>query len=214
VIALLKPRRAALPAAFASMLGLLLAAGIALAPVAPAASAATTPAPAGTPLAGTDGLVYMSPVRTAVTPGILPAGGAVDLTVSVRNLTKRKLPGTVEFWISTPWGARTSALPVEKLKPLAPGETRTLTARLDGPGQWAFFTAHAVFTPPAVVDKLRTPPLTRTEFFVVPPFFSLAALAVLALGLAVLRLALRRRRSTLADAPATAHLLIDEGLPA
>ncbi|MBN9613593.1 MAG: hypothetical protein J0H64_09085, partial [Actinobacteria bacterium] len=173
---------------------------------------------------------------TAVTPSILPSGGAVDLTVSVRNLTKRKLPGTVEFWISTPWGSRASSLPVEKLKPLAPGETRTLTARLEGPGQWTAFTAHAVFTPPSVVDKLDTPAQVRTEFFLVPPFFALAALAVLLLGSTVIRLALRRRGTSAvveppgaepvaepvaepATEPATEplrseHLLTEEGLPA
>lgn len=214
MIALLKPRRAAFTAVLASTFGLLLAAGIVFAPGASAAPAAAATTPAGTPLTGTAGLIYVSPVRTAVSPGILPSGGAVDLTVSVRNLTKRKLPGTVEFWITTPWGARTSALPAETLKPLAPGETRTLTARLDGPGQWTFFTAHAVFTPPAMVDKLPTSPQTRTEFFVVPPFFALAALAVLALGLAVLRQALRRRRTNQSDEATSAQLLIDEGLPA
>lgn len=141
------------------------------------------------------GLVYVGRVQAQTAPSLLPSGGSATLTLDVRNLSKRAISGSVDFWISTPWGARLSALPTARVEDLAPGETRTLTARLDGPGQWTFTTAHAVFTPPAKIDGLGTRPQARQEFLLVPPYFAIASLAVLVLAIAVVRTAVRRDRA-------------------
>lgn len=148
----------------------------------------------------TAGLIHVSRVQTTTDGSLLPSGGRVTLTLDVRNPSQKRLSGTVDFWIATLWGTRASSLPTEAVKNLAPGETRTLTATLDGPGQFVVYRAHAVFTPTTAVDGVEAKVQSREALLFVTPTFALSALGVLALAVAVLRAAARRRQAAAVEA--------------
>ncbi|MBO1902836.1 hypothetical protein J4H92_12860 [Leucobacter weissii] len=151
----------------------------------------STPDPVVVP-SGSDGLFLVSALDVAASPNLLPAGGSVAVSLTVRNLSTKKLSGTADFWITTLWGTRVSALPTAEVADLAAGETRTLTAHLDGPGQWALYTAHATFAPDTVVEN-GSEAQSRDAFLFFPPLFAFACLLLIAVALVVLRFALRRR---------------------
>lgn len=191
----------------ALLVALILAAGASGAAGATPALAAAKDQPAPEASAGPQ--VFVSSLRTSTTPSLLISGGTVQAELTVRNLSEKKLDGTVEFWITTPWGSRVSALPAAEVKPLVAGETRTLTAHLEGPGQFVLYTAHAAFTPAdAAGDATSNAMHTRSALFPVVPFFAIVSAVVLALLVLVVRSALRRRE--VAPLPAT----IPEGLVA
>lgn len=125
------------------------------------------------------GLIYVSAARTAPNLTLHPDGGEVAIVLTLRNLAGETVDGTARFWITTAWGWGASE-PVEVEVPaLAPGETRELTATLPGPGQWAFYQAHAAYTPPASVDGVDLAAITRTENLFILPLFALGIAAVI-----------------------------------
>ena len=124
------------------------------------------------------GLIYVSAARTAPRFSLHPDGGEVAIVLSLRNVASETVDGTARFWITTAWGWGASE-PVEvEVTALAPGETRELTATLPGPGQWAFYQAHAEYTPPATVDGVDLAAITRTEFLFILPLFALGVAGV------------------------------------
>lgn len=124
------------------------------------------------------GLIYVSAAHTAPRLSLHPDGGEVAIVLSLRNVASETVDGTARFWITTAWGWGASE-PVEvEVTALAPGETRELTATLPGPGQWAFYQAHAEYTPPATVDGVDLAAITRTEFLFILPLFALGVAGV------------------------------------
>lgn len=157
------------------------------------------------------GLLYLSGVHGEITHSLLPSGGDVLVSVTVRNISSQAIDGSLELWITTLWGWRMSELAGIEVTALNPGETRTITARLSGPGQWAFHEAHATFTPPETIDGVETPPLTRESFLFVPPYFALAiALALLLAG--ILYRIWSRRAAERAEADAAFAVAADTGV--
>lgn len=130
------------------------------------------------------GLIYVSALRASSSPSILPDGGDVSLVVSIRNLSGETIDGAASFWLSAGFGLTVSDVIEVDVPALAPGETRTLTANLPGPGQWTLLQANATYTPPPTIDGVDVQAITRTENVLVAPWFTLstASMAIAGVG--------------------------------
>jgi len=148
------------------------------------------------------GVLYVSALTWTYSPSIDPLDGSVDLRFTVRNVYPGEVSGWARFWLTGPFGVAVGQpveFPVEAIKP---GETRLVTARINGLAQWTVVTASATFTPPATLGELKLTPLTRTTLVWYLPWFVLLLLAMVATGL------VERRRRKLRRAAAAGP---DEG---
>ena len=166
----------------------------------PAASA--SPAPTATPKPGeTDlgGILYLSGLRSNYVWSVNPAESVVELRITLRNVSQSTFDSTARFWIDTSLGNTVSELANFRIDGLRPNETRVVTARLGGLGQWTVLQAHATIKPPITVDGVALAPITRDSYVFIPPLLA-GGIGVFGIGafflgksLVALRLAARAR---------------------
>jgi len=137
------------------------------------------------------GVLYVSALTWVYSPSFNPLDGSVDLHFTVRNVYPGEVSGSARFWLTGPFGVPVGQpveFPVEAIKA---GETRLVTARINGLAQWTVVTASATFTPPATLGELKLTPLTRTTLVWYLPWFVLLLAAMVTTWL------LERRRRQL-----------------
>ncbi|KXZ60970.1 hypothetical protein Mlaev_01226 [Microbacterium laevaniformans] len=142
---------------------------------------------AGSGAAGTvsiAGMVYVSGVNSSVALSPDPAQGDVTLWLSVRNASSSVIDLTADFWMdSVLFGTALDSASAVPVTGLQPGETRLISARLHGAGQWGLVNTHVTITPPATVDGTALTPVTRDALVVVFPWLSTSLAATLAIAL-------------------------------
>jgi hypothetical protein len=165
-------------------------------------SASASPAPTATPKPGeTDlgGILYLSGLRSNYLWSVNPAESVVELRITLRNVSQSTFDSTARFWIDTSLGNTVSELANFRIDGLRPNETRVVTARLGGLGQWTVLQAHATIKPPTTVDGVALAPITRDSYVFIPPLLA-GGIGVFGVGafflgksLVALRLAARAR---------------------
>jgi hypothetical protein len=98
-----------------------------------------------------------------------PLHSSAELSLTVRNVSKARFDSTARFWVTTTFGARVSEAREISVHGLKPNETRVIRATLGGLGQWTVLQAHAILTPPKMVDGTPLSPISRDAFILVPP---------------------------------------------
>lgn len=130
------------------------------------------------------GMVYVSGVNSSVALSPDPAQGDVTLWLSVRNASSSVIDLTADFWMdSVLFGTALDSASAVPVTGLQPGETRLISARLHGAGQWGLVNTHVTITPPATVDGTALTPVTRDALVVVFPWLSTSLAATLAIAL-------------------------------
>jgi hypothetical protein len=150
----------------------------------PTPSVSATPAPSTTPKPGDvnlGGILYLSGVTSDYIWSIDPTHTAVMLHLTVRNVSKSTFDSTARFWIDTPLGNTVSEVKGIQVAKLRPNETRELTVKMVGLGQWTVLHAHATLTPPKVVDGVTLTSVTRDSYVFVPPILA-GAIGLLGVG--------------------------------
>lgn len=130
------------------------------------------------------GMVYLSGVNSSVGLSPDPGSGDVTLWLSVRNASSGAIDLTADFWMESVLFAvpldEQRGVPVTGVQP---GETRLLSARLHGVGQWVLVNAHVRITPPPVVDGTSLTPATRDALVMVFPWLAVLVGALVVIGL-------------------------------
>lgn len=130
------------------------------------------------------GMVYVSGVNSSVALSPDPAEADVTLWLSVRNASSSVIDLTADFWMeSVLFGTALDSASAVPVTGLQPGETRLISTRLHGAGQWGLVNTHVKITPPATVDGTALTPVTRDALVVVFPWLSVLLAATLAIGL-------------------------------
>lgn len=176
----------------------------------PDPSASATPDPSAAPdtpadddaaadaaVAAAGGVLYVSGVRTTYERSRDPRGGRLHLSLVVRNATALPLDATVEYGARALFGIDLGAGENIALRDLAPGDTRTVEATVDGVGQWGLLEAHMTLNPPLDVVGVEVTALERERWVFVPPWYLFGFVLVVALAVAavvVLRRYPPRRR--------------------
>jgi hypothetical protein len=169
--------------------------------VAPVKTASVTPEAGVVDLGGK---LFIGGLSSRYTWSSNPLAGDVDVSFTVRNVSKETFSSSVHFWVDGPFANRLDVATRVKVADLKPDESRVVEATLSGIGQWSFVQTHATFTPPETVEGVAMTPVTRSQFLVVPPVFLLGA-ALLVFAAASLSRFLRSRglgAPALAGAPA------------
>lgn len=137
---------------------------------------------------GVAGIVYLSGVNSSVGLSPDPGSGEVTLWLSVRNASRSVIDLTADFWMESVLFAvpldDARGVPVTGVQP---GETRLLSMRLHGAGQWGLVNTHVRITPPPVVDGTSLTPVTREAMVVVFPWFAALVAALVVIGILVWR---------------------------
>jgi hypothetical protein len=128
------------------------------------------------------GVFNVSGLTARFSPSVGPDGGRIVLDFTVKNVSSEPLTSSLDFWVENVLGNRVVAVDDIDVADLAAGETRTITATLTDVGQWAVFTGHVTFTPPASVGDTALSAVTRDSLTLIPPYF-LLIIAGLACGL-------------------------------
>jgi hypothetical protein len=139
----------------------------------PSESPSSGPVPGSTPKPGggdsVGGIVFVSGLTSQYIWSPNPLRSAVELRLTVRNVSKTNFDSTARFWVTTTFGAKLSEANGIAVHALKPNETRVIRTTLGGLGQWTVLQAHATFNPPKVVEGTSLAPVTRDAFIVVPP---------------------------------------------
>ncbi|NQX36547.1 hypothetical protein [Herbiconiux sp. VKM Ac-2851] len=130
------------------------------------------------------GVLYISGVRTGFSPSVNPLDGTMDVSFTVKNVSKSTLDSNAELWLTNVFGAGIGSRAEVAVPALKPGESRVVSAPLSGVGQWLLVSAHATFTPPATIDGAEVPPVTRDAVVVVFPWLIVLLAAGSAAGFA------------------------------
>jgi hypothetical protein len=169
--------------------------------VAPVKTASVTPEAGVVDLGGK---LFIGGLSSRYTWSSNPLAGDVDVSFTVRNVSKETFSSSVHFWVDGPFANRLDVATRVLVSDLKPDESRVVEATLSGIGQWAFVQTHATFTPPDTVEGAKLAPVTRSQFLVVPPLYALGA-ALLVFAAASVPRFLRSRGlgvAALAGAPA------------
>lgn len=130
------------------------------------------------------GMVYVSGVNSSVALSPDPAEADVTLWLSVRNASSSVIDLTADFWMeSVLFGTALDSASAVPVTGLQPGETRLISTRLHGAGQWGLVNTHVKITPPATVDGTALTPVTRDALVVVFPWLSILLAATLVIAL-------------------------------
>lgn len=136
------------------------------------------------------GVVHVGGLTSTYLPSLNPFGGEIALAFVVRNVSQTTFDSSARFWMENPFGGRVAESVVD-ISALKPGESRVVSMRLPGAGQWTVLTAHATFTPPETVEDTALSPLTRDATVFALPWF-LLLLIVLGVVTAVIVTVVRR----------------------
>jgi hypothetical protein len=169
--------------------------------VAPVKTASVTPEAGVVDLGGK---LFISGLSSRYIWSADPLAGDVEVSFTVRNVSKDTFSSSVHFWVDGPFANRLDVATRVLVSDLKPDESRVVEATLSGIGQWAFVQTHATFTPPDTVEGTELAPVTRSQFLVVPPLFALGAALLVFAAVSVPRF-LRSRghgAAALAGAPA------------
>lgn len=161
---------------------------------------ATSPSPAPGEIS-VGGVLYVGGLNVSTSPMLDPLDGVVDLRLTVRNASKTPFDSTVRFWMTSAFGTELDRVTDVEVIELAPGEVRTVTARLQHAGQWTLVNAHATITPPKEIEGTRLHPATRDRSALVFPWL-LAVLAVAAAATLSIVRSLRGPAMRMLGAPA------------
>jgi hypothetical protein len=131
------------------------------------------------------GVLYISGVRTGFTPSVNPLDGSMEVSFTVKNVSKSTLDSNAELWLTNVFGAGVGSRAEVSVPALKPDESRVVSAPLGGVGQWTMLTAHATFTPPSTIDGNEVPPVTRDAAVLVFPWLVALLLVGGAAGYAV-----------------------------
>jgi hypothetical protein len=115
------------------------------------------------------GILFVSGLTSRYLWSPNPGRSAVELRLTVRNVSKSTFDTKLRFWVTTTFGARVSGADGIRVLDLKPNETRVIRATLGGLGQWTVLQAHAILTPPKMVDGTPLSPISRDAFILVPP---------------------------------------------
>jgi hypothetical protein len=148
--------------------------------------APTAPATAG----GSNGPLNVGGLSARFIPDLNPGRGAIVATIAVHNGSATAFAPKVRFTLTNPVGATIADSGVVVAQTIRPGATAQVTQRLDGVGQWAFVTAHATVTPPAVLDGHTMKPVLRDTLVFAFPWVG-AVSVVLMSGAAAIVLVVR-----------------------
>lgn len=130
------------------------------------------------------GMVYVSGVNSSVALSPDPAEADVTLWLSVRNASSSVIDLTADFWMeSVLFGTALDSASAVPVTGLQPGETRLISTRLHGAGQWGLVNTHVKITPPATVEGTALTPVTRDALVVVFPWLSILLAATLVIAL-------------------------------
>lgn len=134
------------------------------------------------------GILSVGGLTTSPRISIDPFAGTVRLWFTVRNDSKSVVDGAARFWMTT-W---LFGIPLDEqtvtVGALQPGESRVVSAELEGAGQWALVDTHVTLTPPETIDGAETAPVTRDALVFVVPWLILAGTGVALAGLLAARL--------------------------
>lgn len=157
-----------------------------------AVTAAPTPAPSagatgavGSRVAGDVALgvpVFASGLGSHYLWSANPTASAATLTITVKNESSSTFSSAVRFWVDTPVGSQVGNSVVMEVRGLKPGSSRLVQTTIVGLGQWTVLTAHAVVTPPSVIDGRKVIPLRRDAYIVIPPVAAGGISVALAVG--------------------------------
>ena len=131
-----------------------------------------SPSPSATPKPGDvdlGGVLYLSGLTSNYVWWMNPARSVVMLHITLRNVSKTTFDSTARFWIDSTLGNTVSELKSVRIDRLRPNETRVVTVRMTGLGQWTVLQAHATITPPKSVDGISLASITRESYVFVPP---------------------------------------------
>ncbi|GAA4372730.1 hypothetical protein [Agromyces bauzanensis] len=137
------------------------------------------------------GVLLVGGLAGGFSPSLNPLAGQLQVWFTVRNVSTSTIDATADFWLAGPFGHRISEVDDVTVTGMVPGEKRTISATLQGVGQWTFVTVHARLTPPPVVDNAELSSFTRDANVFAPPWL-IAVLIVVGLGFAAVRYFLRR----------------------
>lgn len=129
-------------------------------------SPSATPKPGDVDLGG---VLYLSGLTSDYVWSMNPARSVVMLHITLRNVSKSTFNSTARFWIDSTLGNTVSELKSVRIDRLRMNETRVVTVRMKGLGQWTVLQAHATITPPKSVDGISLAPITRDTYVFVPP---------------------------------------------
>jgi hypothetical protein len=125
------------------------------------------------------GAVLLSGLTSTYDAELNPLGGSLVAKFTVRNISDQSLDSSAKFWLTSPIGT-TLSTEVKNVVGLGAGESRVVTARLPGVGQWTMVTAHMTFTPPAEVDGVKLVPVSRDVIVFAEPWLVFTGLLVAA----------------------------------
>ncbi|MDT0117474.1 hypothetical protein Q9R20_10780 [Microbacterium sp. PRF11] len=158
-----------------------------------------TTTPAGAVSAG--GGLFIGGLNGAGTPAVNPGGGTVDVWFTVYNASGSTIDARADFWMDVPiFGNRLDGADDVAIDALQPGESRVVSARLRGAGQWTLLATHVTFTPPETVDGIAVTAVTRDALVPVFPWLVVLVLVLLILAAVIVRIV----RAALPPVPAAA----------
>lgn len=127
---------------------------------------------------GESGPLSVSGLDWRYEPDLNPLAGSVTLRLVVRNRADVTIDSVVAFRLTTPFGGQIGEVQRGRVLDLAPGETRTVTARIDGVGLWALSTGSVDLVPVTHIDGARIPPIQRDALVAVLPWLFAALLII------------------------------------
>ncbi|PRY67496.1 hypothetical protein B0I08_106103 [Glaciihabitans tibetensis] len=125
------------------------------------------------------GAVLLSGLTSSYDPSLNPLGGSLEVKFTVRNISDEPIDASAKFWLTTLIGTKIST-EVKDVVGLEAGQSRVVTARLPGVGQWTVVTAHMTFTPPAEVGGVKLVPVSRDRIVFAEPWLLFTILLVAA----------------------------------
>lgn len=124
-----------------------------------------TPTPTATggpgPRNDLGGLLYVSGLSWVYHPSINPFGGALELRFSVRNVYTKAVDASARFWVTQLFGGTVGQSVDVAVTGLKPGESRTVSAAIDGVALWGLVVGHLTFTPPPTLGGTALAPVNR-----------------------------------------------------
>lgn len=129
------------------------------------ASSTSEPTPTATggpgPRNDLGGLLYVSGLSWVYHPSINPFGGALELRFSVRNVYTKAVDASARFWVTQLFGGTVGQSVDVAVTGLKPGESRTVSAVIDGVALWGLVVGHLTFTPPPTLGGTALAPVNR-----------------------------------------------------
>ncbi len=135
---------------------------------------------------GSNGPLNVGGLRARFVPDLNPGHGTIIATIAVHNGSSTAFAPKARFTLTNSFGTAIADSGTITGPTIQPGKTAELTQRLDGVGQWAFVTAHATITPPAVLDGHTMKPVLRDTLVFAFPWVGAASIVLMAGAAAII----------------------------